>query len=563
VTIGAFVLVALAGACVAYLVRAGTSVGGIVGIGALAIALVAALAIVPGSVQPVGGIGMAATAYLRIVVVTACLAFLVLAVQDVAGDGGTKAMGTTYLVTLAALGAGISVLGAGTPDTPDVPAAVGPALGVVLAGAAALILAPPGLSGRGGLPDATVLRTASRQLRLIGLATALAVVGMAWLAGRAGIIVTEPVAVGSALLLVAAAVAARMGALPFHGLTARLVSAGPLPPIVAVTAWLPAAFALAAAAWSSTTFGPFGEQAPSEARALIVLLAVLTLAVGTTAASLADGIPRAVAYAIVADGGFALLALATVGPDAAAAARTWLVCNALAKTALVAWAIAMDGSTGTTRLADLRGWARRAPVLGGALAVVAAATYGLPGWPAFDSRAVLIRDSGGGLLQSLALVAAWVGVAIYARILVLGLLPAESAAGARLRLPVLAQADEATARRRFSATGARARAAWRVNAGSVVVGAAMFASLLAAGISAGVGGLGAAARDAVLFRPDAGASPSPSPGVPGASASPAASPARAPAASRPPGSPRGSTPPSPARAPVSPGVEPVARLPTG
>ena len=51
-----------------------------------------------------------------------------------------------------------------------------------------------------------------------------------------------------------------------------------------------------------------------------------------------DDIEHVLGYSILADAGVAVLAFASLEPDAAASARNWLVASATIKTALAAWA---------------------------------------------------------------------------------------------------------------------------------------------------------------------------------------------------------------------------------
>ena len=122
---------------------------------------------------------------------------------------------------------------------------------------------------------------------------------------------------------------------------------------------------------------------------IIVAVAIVTLAGGALAAFLQDDLRHTTGYLVVADGAFVLLGFAALTPDAWGPARVWLVTIAATKTALATWAAVMEGRFGTRSIPELRGWIRRSPLLGAALLLTTVATFGLPGWAAFQARTTL------------------------------------------------------------------------------------------------------------------------------------------------------------------------------
>ena len=93
----------------------------------------------------------------------------------------------------------------------------------------------------------------------------------------------------------------------------------------------------------------------------------------------------------------------------------------LFRSAFAGWVVAVHGAYGTRRITDLRGWAVRAPLLGLGLVVVAVAGIGWPASLAWQSRADLIRLTLAEPINWLVLIGAIVPVAIYIRLLVIGL----------------------------------------------------------------------------------------------------------------------------------------------
>jgi NADH:ubiquinone oxidoreductase subunit 5 (subunit L)/multisubunit Na+/H+ antiporter MnhA subunit len=171
----------------------------------------------------------------------------------------------------------------------------------------------------------------------------------------------------------------------------------------------------------------------------VQLAALATLILGAVGAILHDEIEEIVAYSIVQDAGFMLLALTARDADAAQPARLWLLVFILAKSALVAWAAAVTCSFRSSNLVRLRGWLRRSPLLGIALVVIVLATLGWPGSDVFEARAALVRLGLPEPLRFAGTAAMLLSLACYLRLLVAGLLaPSEEvreAASERPHLP--------------------------------------------------------------------------------------------------------------------------------
>ena len=84
----------------------------------------------------------------------------------------------------------------------------------------------------------------------------------------------------------------------------------------------------------------------------------------------------------------------------------------------------MEDRFPTRAIPDLRGWLRHSPILGAGLTVAAVATYGLPGWVAFQARADLAELSGSGIAWLIAL-AGLATLPTYLRLLFLGTGPGD------------------------------------------------------------------------------------------------------------------------------------------
>jgi NADH:ubiquinone oxidoreductase subunit 2 (subunit N) len=398
---------------------------------ALLVVLVAVLAMdVPAATaSPAGSLfggQVVPSGYLRLVVALWALdAILVIAIAWLLGGitalrgllpatlaavvGTTIALGAASLVlgSLAASATGLAALVVvlASDRAPAVPAAARE-LRVSLGGAALLLAAvavlPVGAAlafGDGGLGAEAGVDPSS-----------------AATAGTAGAVV------GLALLAVALVVGIRAGAVPFHVRVPRLGDAIPPIAVPLLLAWLPLPVGVVGLTAVDRLVVPLALPLEGE-RAIIVGFALLTLAAAAVAAFIADDVRHAVGYLIVTDAGFVLLGLAALDPEAWGATRTWIVVLAVSKTALAAWAAVAEARFETRGLPDLRGWIRRAPILAAGLAVATLATFGLPGWVAFEARGDLARLVAGSPWDALIVIAGLLALPAYLRILAIGLGP--------------------------------------------------------------------------------------------------------------------------------------------
>ncbi len=503
-----FCLAALAGGALVVGLRARPAAAWLVGLAALLLAIGAGLSIAPGSIVRIGGMPLVATPYARLLVIVLSIDGLLLGLTAAATGGGA----------IVAAGALAALLGVGFAlATPDPTAGIWAVLGGSVAALAVGLLGDRG-SAR--------LAAVTASLKAVALAAAVATIGVAIVAPLSG---TSPdsAIVGLAYLGVALAVALRFAAIPLHAWASRLGDAIPLPLVAVVLAWLPAALASVALDWLA---GPVASIAPGVGieRALVLALALATIGLGAVAAWIQDDVAHATAYLTIADAGVALLALVILDPAGLASARFWLLGLAVSKTALVAWAVAAEGTFGTRWLPDLSGWARRSPALGIAFALVALATVGWPGSPLLDARLELVDRSVEGPLAWLVRLGLLAVLASYGRIAIVGLGPLGAAAAGGLRSrperpPSWALSTATGARDRLTAARADGRAVWDLNQGAVTAGATLVAAILATAIAAGaLGGPSAAAGEGPGASPSASAGPS-APASPSEPASPSAS----------------------------------------
>ena len=386
------------------------------GAGVVALAVVAALAAWGGAGGSLWNGSLAPNTYLRLVVgLWALDAILLAAIAWLLG--GLAGLRGLLPAALAGIVGGAVTLASSSP-------AIG-ALGAAATGLAALpVLLAAARPSAGG--------TAAREIR-VSVATAaglLAVVAVVPIAGRfvlsngdaPGIAAgSGPAAtVALAVLILALALVARLGIIPFHVRVAALSDVASPASLPLLLAWLPLPFAAAALVVADGQLAPLGLPLGPE-RAVVVGLTLATLAAAALAAFIADDLRHATGYLVIADLGLVVLALAALDPAAWGPARAWLVVVAVSKTALGAWTAVAEDRFETRSIPDLRGWLHSAPILGVGLVVIVVATFGLPGWVALEARGSLARLAAGAPWDVLLVLAGFLTLPTYLRLLGLGL----------------------------------------------------------------------------------------------------------------------------------------------
>jgi NADH-quinone oxidoreductase subunit N len=450
------------------------------GFAGLGLAIATAAGIGPGDSFVVAGGAISGTEFARLFLMIGSVAGLLLCLVALMPNLPPTFPGAT-LVGLGGAGLALGVVDTGTAVAA---ATAGAVVGILLT-----LIRPVSQHG---------LIVAARELRALVVAGALGLTATAAVAGPLAAVRLNPELIGLAYLAFAVAVAIRLGAIPFHLWAARVADAAPEVGLPLIMAWGPAAFAAVALAWADGAVAPLGQPLGLE-RGLIVVIGAVSIGLGTAAAAAHDDLEHVVGYSIVADAGIILLGIAVLDPAAWEPTRIWLLAFVAGKSAFAAWAAAMRATFGTNRLRELRGWARRAPILALALGAILVAGVGWPGMAVFAARASLIVLAVDGPLASALLAAALASLLYYGRLLVIGLLPPGPA--------VLAGTD----RRRPEpvAFGGRftflddARAAWSANR-AAIAGAVV---LVLASVAVAVSGGGLGVREAAAGLPPAEVAP--------------------------------------------------------
>jgi hypothetical protein len=386
----------------------------------LAAAATAGLALSSGAddVLAIGRTGVQATATARVLALgwSAGLILLgLLGLIDDAPAAGTLAGGSGLM----ALAGAIVAL---TVD--DVTVAF-----AALAAGSAVAVAAPILGGWAiGRDDAPPIGPAERSLAAVVGAGLVAIAVAAWSQSPSGPLgdgglggvsdASLRTTIGLAVVAMAAATVLRAGAIPLHLWAARLVGiASPLA-LPAVLAWGAAAFTIVAVGWGGTALGGPPDDLD---RTVIVVTALASIVFGGLASMLHDDLEHVLGYLLVQAAGVALLAMASLRPEATDAVAAWVIASAALATALAGWIAAMRWTFGRHRVEALHGWGRRSPVLAFAFLVILVGSVGIPGTALFEARSQLAAEALPGPLATLAVVVALSPLLALGRVLAAGL----------------------------------------------------------------------------------------------------------------------------------------------
>lgn len=408
------VLIALPGGLVTSLLAHRRSLAFAIGLATAVASALAAASIDAADVVPVAGSLIGGSDGLRTLAVAWAASVLLFGILDALLDFSPGVLGPS----LVGLAFGASAL-----------AVQDPGIGFALVGAGAVLTAVIPISMAKADADSGPT-LAVRTLRPLVASVVLTLLVVAWGASPAGpfnatglsgeVAPALELTMGLALLALVAAVVLRLGAIPGHAWVARFAEAMPASAVPPLLGWGAAAFVLVALGWIDVTLAPLTAPLSVE-RSIITIVAVAGIVLGGLAAILHDDIEHVLAYSIVQDAGIAMLAFAAPGATVAAAGRDWILAAVAVKAGLAAWVHVTRMTFGTNRRLELRGWARRAPLLGIAFGLVVVGAIGMPTFAGFEARGTLIRLAVPGPAGTLVLLTAFAPLIFLGRLVVDGL----------------------------------------------------------------------------------------------------------------------------------------------
>jgi NADH-quinone oxidoreductase subunit N len=185
------------------------------------------------------------------------------------------------------------------------------------------------------------------------------------------------------LVFVAAGLAFKVSAVPFHMWTPDVYEGAPTP----VTAFFAVAPKIAAMAlFARVLFGAFPDIA-SQWQQILVFLSVASMAVGAVFAIVQTNIKRLMAYSSIGHVGYALMGLASASPEGVKAVLIYLAIYLAMNVGAFALIIAMRRRDGATEnIYDLSGLARTRPAMALALAIFMFSLAGIPPLAGFFAK---------------------------------------------------------------------------------------------------------------------------------------------------------------------------------
>jgi len=225
-----------------------------------------------------------------------------------------------------------------------------------------------------------------------------------------------PMGIVFGIVFVAAGLAFKVSAVPFHMWTPDVYEGAPTP----VTAFFSIAPKVAAIALLVRVFAEPFYGAVDAWRQIIIVVAVLSMALGAFAAIWQVNIKRLMAYSSIGHIGYALVGLAAGNQAGVEAVLVYIAIYVFMNAAAFAVILAMrrDGKA-VERIDDLAGLARSQPVVAAALAVAMFAMAGIPPLSGFFGKLYVFMaavQAGQYALAVFGVLASVVGAYYYIRI---------------------------------------------------------------------------------------------------------------------------------------------------
>lgn len=261
------------------------------------------------------------------------------------------------------------------------------------------------------------------------LSSGMLLYGMSLVYGYAGTLEFRAIAVGIAsptsqpigllfgLVFVAAGLAFKISAVPFHMWTPDVYDGAPLP-VTALFATAPKVAAMALI--MRVMIQPFG---PLEGQwgQIIIFISGASMILGALAGIWQTSIKRLMAYSSIGHIGYALLGLAAGGPDGMTAISVYLAIYLVMNVGMFACMLyLLKGESNVGQISDLAGLAKAHPILAGCLTVLLFSMAGIPPLAGFISKLYVFLaavDQGLVILAVIGVLSSAVAAFYYIRII--------------------------------------------------------------------------------------------------------------------------------------------------
>ncbi len=175
----------------------------------------------------------------------------------------------------------------------------------------------------------------------------------------------------------------KVALVPFHWWTPDVYEGAP----TVVTAFMSVAVKAAAFGAFFRVFLVALPELAADWRALLAVIAVLTMTLGNVAALLQSNVKRMLAYSSIAHAGYILIALVAMGVNGAGSALFYLLAYTLTNLGAFGAVIALsDGTRERLELNDFAGVAKAQPLVAAALTILLLSLAGFPPFAGFTGK---------------------------------------------------------------------------------------------------------------------------------------------------------------------------------
>ena len=264
-----------------------------------------------------------------------------------------------------------------------------------------------------------VLGALASGMLLYGMSMLYGVAGTLDLAVLAGAVTDESrhMLFTFGLVFVLIGIAFKLGVAPFHMWVPDVYQGAPTP----VTLFLGSAPKLAAFAMAIRVLADGLGALAGEWQTMLILLAILSMAIGNIVAIAQTNIKRMLAYSTISHMGFLLLGLIAANAIGYAASMFYVIVYAIMSMGAFGAIIMLSGpGQEADRLQDFAGLARRSPWIGFLMMILMFSLAGLPPFAGFWAKWFVLKEviaAGNAWLAAVAVLFSLIGAFYYLRVI--------------------------------------------------------------------------------------------------------------------------------------------------